>query len=381
VDFMFVVMGVVVVAGIAGMLVYRSRASVTAPAVRPPVAARRPVVDDGRATELPLSARKSFTPAAVDESALPPELREFRLLEPHALSAERSAELLTALRSIALPPRSLKDLMAPDFLESGSVRELAELIMRDPLLAANVLGRVNSPFYGLQAPIVSVPHAITFLGKNAVRNMAIKFLLAQAFASDDADLRKLYDRIWDAGMIASELCVLLSQKLGFSETGAASTQTVLSFIGDFAALTLQPAPQAKLAWEQGLLGRLRLEQESMDTNSLVLGSLLLSEWGLPQQIIDGVGDICRVLVTPCKGADTAREARLALGYACARIGEGIALRRLREVEQIDLATLEGADYVYLRTYLGLPELARIGEHLQAPDIRNALSRMIIATHA
>jgi len=288
--------------------------------------------------------------------------------------------LLYALRRIALPPRSLQDLMAPDLLDAGSVRDLAELIMRDPLLAANVLGRVNSPFYGLQSPIVSVPHAIAFLGKNAVCNMAIKFLMAQAFSSDDPELRRLYDRIWDAGMIASELCLLLSQKLGFSESGTASTLTILSFIGDFAVLTLQPAGEAKRAWQLGLLGRIRLEQESLGTNSLTLGSLLLSEWGLPQAIIDGVDDIDRVLVTPCRGEDTAREARIALCYACARIGEGIALRRLREVEQIDLATMEGADYACLHTYLALPELARIGEHLHAPDIRNALSRMIVATN-
>jgi HD-like signal output (HDOD) protein len=377
---MVIVAGAVIVCVVAGVLLYRSMKGTTPPAASPAAASRRPDIDTGRAPEVPLKARNAFRPEPLDESALPDGLREFHLLEADGLSEERRAELLVELRRIALPPRSLQELMAPDFLEEGSVRDLAELIMRDPLLAANVLGRVNSPFYGLQSPIVSVPHAITFLGKNAVRNMAIKFLTAQAFSTDDTELRRLYDRIWDAGMIASELCVLLSQKLGFSETGTASTQTVLSFIGDFAVLTLQSADGAKSAWEQGLFGRVQLQQESIGTNSLALGSLLLSEWGLPQEIVDGVGGMGRILVTPCRGEDSAREARLALGYACARIGEGIALRRLCEVEQIDFATMDGADFAYLRTYLALPEMARIGEHLQAPDIRNALSRMIIATN-
>ena len=61
---------------------------------------------------------------------------------------------------------------------------------------------------------------------NSVRNMALKFMIEDALHSDDPALESLFGRIWDAGMMASEMCVLVSQKLGFTDTGISSTDRI-----------------------------------------------------------------------------------------------------------------------------------------------------------
>ena len=335
-----------------------------------------------RSVEIDTGVRVEAAPAPeVPAEEPPPEFAGFRMLGAAEISAELRAQLLEKLAKISLPPRSLQELLSPEFLASGTSRELAEFILREPVLAAKILARVNSPYYGLQSPIDSVQRAITFLGMNAVRNMALQFMVEESFRSEEPALQALYGSIWDAGMIAADLCVLLSQKLGFSESGASSTQTVLSFVGDFAVLTLLPADAALASWQHALLQRTRMQQEVLGLNASVAGSLLMRAWGLPDGITAGVEDIGALLVTPAPTTADARALRLALCYVCARIGEAIAMGRVQDPAQVDPAAAGSAELHYVQTYLRRPEFARLAEHLHAPDARLALARMIAASGA
>jgi HD-like signal output (HDOD) protein len=369
--FMLAVAGVVIAAVVIAFALRSGGKAKPADAPAPAPARKRIEIDNGQAPP----AAPATPPVAADEPP-PPELSGFRMAMPGELDEARRAELLEGLARISLPPRSLQELMSPEFLASGASRDLAEFIMREPVLTAKVLGRVNSPFYALQSPIVSVQHAITFLGMNAVRTMAIKFMLEEAFSTEDPQTQALCSRIWDAGMVAADLCVLLSQKLGFTDTGASSTQTVLSFVGDFALMGLLPPDVAAQSWEHRLLERTRLQQEALGINATVAGRLLLEKWQLPEGIVSGVESIGTLLVTPAPAAPGPRELRLALCYCCARIGESIALGRVNDVAQVDLAAGTQPEYHHVRSYLRRPEFARFAEHLQAPDTRVALSRMI-----
>lgn len=370
---LFVIAGLAVLATVVVVVSRSGKAAKEPPATVPAAPHRRRIeLDAGFHPEA--AAPESAPPG--DTGALPPELADFRLLALADLSEERRADLLDSLGRLFVPPRSLNELMSPEFLARGATKELADFLMREPVLTAKVLAQVNSPLYGLQSPIVSVQHAITFLGINAVRNIAIRFLLEEAYRTESPDFQALYRRIWDAGLVSAELCVLLSQKLGFGDTGVSSTQAVLSFVGDFAVVGLLPPDVASASWQSGLLERSRVQQDGLGINAVLAGSLLLRDWALPEGLVEGVEEIGRCLVTPAPARPDARAQRLALCYACARIGEAIVSGRIADAAQFGSETLEAPEFFHFRGYLRDPGMARFEEHLQAPDVRLAIARMI-----
>lgn len=322
----------------------------------------------------PVASTASHAPITI-----PPELAGFRMVRVGDISPARQVILLEEMERIFLPPRSLRELSDPDFIASGSTRELADFLMREPVLAARVLGVVNSPLHGLQSPIVSVQHAINFLGVNAVRSIALRFLVEESYRTETPSLQTLYARIWDAGLMGSEICTLLSQRLGIAEAGASSTITVLSFVGDFAVLTLLPPDTALASWEYGLFERTRMQQESLGFNAVVAGQLLLRQWGLPARIVNGVERAGLMLDTAAEAPAAEEASRLALCYLSARLGESIAMGRVRDLSQLDISAARQPELAHVQGYLSQPALARMSDVLEAQDIRVALARMISAT--
>ncbi|MBK7729433.1 MAG: HDOD domain-containing protein [Gammaproteobacteria bacterium] len=372
---MIAVAGVGLLVAIIGVALYQRPASKPArPASPPPRPTRAVAVDTGALERQPPPPAKDEAPSAPLE--MPPALADFMLIGEADISLEMQAQLQASLNNISLPHRSLRDLMSPDFLESGASKKLSELILREPMLAARLLARVNSSFYGLQSAIVSVPHAITFLGISAVRNLSLRFMAEDSFKAETPEMQALFANVWDAGMIASELCVLLAQKLGWKETATSSARTVLSFLGCIATMTLLSQESATRAWRSGLLVQTEIEQEELGLNSMIVGGVLMRLWGLPQSIIDDVNATQRILVTPVQEIQRSDRARLALCYLSSRVGQRIALGAIHEARDINLGASTKAEDYHLHGYLGLPELARIHEHLAAPDIGLAIARMI-----
>ena len=336
---------------------------------------RRAVATDTGAGTTPAPA-----PAVEDAGPLPDVLSGFWLADEHEITAERSTELASQLRHVAMPPRGLQHFLSADITAGEAPAELARLVMSEPRLAAKVLGRANSPFYGLQSPIASVAHAITYLGMNAVRNMALSFLLQESFGLEDPALERYCDSVWEAGRVAAELCALLAPKLGFTDSGTLGTQTILAFLGDLAVPALLGSDAAVLR-EMGLVERLRFEQERLGASSVLLGTIVIRAWGLPPALVDGVAAAGRVVVTPVSQADPALAARSALIYACARIGEAIAQGRVERPEEVEPGNIAAPEFHHLQGYLHLPQLVRLPEVLRAPDVQLALARMIAAIRA
>lgn len=57
--------------------------------------------------------------------------------------------------------------------EDGDMRQLAEIVRRDPALSAQFLRVANSPAFGARSPIVSLPQALARLGTSQTRQIAV----------------------------------------------------------------------------------------------------------------------------------------------------------------------------------------------------------------
>lgn len=320
-------------------------------------------------------------PAIVPLPVLPVEpppaaLAQFQWLTVDHLDPARRDTLLSAVRGIPRPPRSMQQLLSPDFVARASSAELSELVMAEPLIAAKVLSTVNSPVYGLQRPVASIGQSVTFLGMNTVRGICMQYMLAEAFKPKLAEAQRCFDTLWRASAVASELCVRLGKALNLTDQGSLSTQVVLSFVGQLATASLIP-PAGLDKWLRcDRLERARLEQDLLGLNACEIGGLLMSSWELPASLVDEVNGVGRQLVTPFIVTDRARAPRFALGYLCARLGERLALGELDTLDGYDPRLDIAADTHHLRASLAHPALARLDQALAAPELQAAIEQML-----
>jgi HD-like signal output (HDOD) protein len=328
----------------------------------------------GATTPLPQKAAPVMAPVA--EEPTPTELVGLHWLRESDLDATHREALTAAIQGIPRPPASLQQLLSPEFVARASSTELSELVMAEPLIAAKVVATVNAPFYGLHKPVTGIGQAVTFLGMNTVRSICMQYMLAEAFKPGLASSQKVFDTIWKASAIGSEICVRLGKSLNLPDQGALSTRVVLGFVGPLATASLLP-PHALNEWlSLGRLPRTQREQQLVNLSATEIGGLLMKSWALPQSLVDDVCDAGRLLVTPAVQADFARAPRLALAYLCAHLGEQLALGHMTTLEGYDPWQDTGADCFHLRAHLSHPALAQLGGALQAPELHEAVQQML-----
>lgn len=354
---------------------------------RPAPGAARPSPVAVDAAPAPVPARRSAAAPVAPPSAplranpepQPVELAGFTWIAESELDPGRRDTLLAAIRGIPRPPRSMQQLLSPEFLAKASSADLSELIMSEPLIAAKVLSTVNSPMYGLQKPVTSIGQGVTFLGINTVRSICMQYMLAEAFKPKLAEAQQAFDRLWKASAIASELAVRLGKALHLPDQGPLATQVVLGFVGQLATASLIPAAGLGQWLGRDRLLRAGLEQDLLGLNASEIGAVLMRSWELPESLVADVADSGRLLVTPPHTVAPDRLPRLALAYLCARLGERLALRQMNVLDGFQPAADTAADMYHLRAALAHPALARLGEAMQSPELLAAVRLMLSRT--
>ena len=303
-------------------------------------------------------------------------LRSFALTRSADLPSEDAAAIMAMLSRIPRPPHALHKLVSPEFLADANTAQLSEMVIAEPQVAAKVLVMVNSPFYGLKAPLGSIGQAITFLGMNTVRGICLQYMLDESFQSKDPEIKRIFDRLWNASAFASELCFKLAQLLQLPEPGTLVTQVVLSFLGPVASHSLLRKDLVLSMATRGLLERSRVEQEHLGLCAAEIGSLLMQSWELPQSIIDQVRDIDLVLVTPYDQSQVQRASRMAFCYFCARLGEKLAQGEVTDLAAYHLEQDQGPEFFHLLSYLQVPALAGLTEFLHLPELVSSINAMV-----
>ena len=347
----------------------------SAPAARP--AERRHDVSRAAEGDRAGTPAKPSTPAAVTAvpATVPEVLANFSMQRAVDLPEERRKAYVEIFKDIPRPPRLLHRLLSPEFVNEASSTQLVDLIIGEPLIAAKVLATINSPAYGLTAPVSSIGQAVTYLGLNTVRSLCLQYILIASFKADTPERKQMLDAAWNASALASELTQHLSQRLGFEDRGALVSGVVLSFLGRLATTAAMPREQLASIPSTGLLDRTIAEQKALGLCASQIGRLLMSEWGLPDKVIEDAAEIDAVLVTPAGAFDADRASRLALGFVCARVGERLAEGRITEVAAFDPAAPDDAELFHLQSYLASPKLARLTMAIGTPEVGAGVQRM------
>jgi HD-like signal output (HDOD) protein len=207
------------------------------------------------------------------------------------LQGESLKGLISQVSSIPSLPSLYREIVEELQSPDASIRVVGDIIAKDIAMTAKVLHLVNSAFFGLGRHVSSPAQAVSLLGLDTVKALA---LCAQLFSSFEHlesagfNLRLLWEHSAAVGALARELAT--QQQCGPKSVDHALLAGLLHETG-ILVLT------ANLAQRYGAtvtLARRRAiplwqaEYEMLGTSHGEVGAYLLGLWGLPDPIVEAV---------------------------------------------------------------------------------------------
>jgi diguanylate cyclase (GGDEF)-like protein len=168
--------------------------------------------------------------------------------------------------------------------EDFSFKQLATIIEADPALVSRILRLANSGFYGAPRSANTIDKAITVLGANSLKNIALSFILSEAFRGQRG-ARFDFDHFARRAITAAVAGQLVSAEIGFHSDETFIT-CLLQDIG-VAAMFLSNKEEYVNVLEERLVNRrplIAVEEEEFGYNHAEVGSELLKLWNLPESI-------------------------------------------------------------------------------------------------
>ncbi|MCX7933718.1 MAG: HDOD domain-containing protein [Planctomycetota bacterium] len=191
-----------------------------------------------------------------------------------------------------IPPLPQALLRVQQAVEDQSVgaRELAETILDDPSLTANVLRIANSAFYRRsRIRIRTVTGAIVLLGFEAIRNLALGLRVYQVLSN--LPRAKGFREIWQHSICCAVGAHALARRLSGALPEEAFVAGLLHdmgklildhFFAEEAARVRQIAPPPGLAY-------LQAEQQIIGCSHPDAGRFVARQWHFPEEIAEAIG--------------------------------------------------------------------------------------------
>ncbi len=95
---------------------------------------------------------------------------------------------------------------------TSSARDLNKIITNDQAISAKVLQMANSPFYGLSSKVNNLNRAITLLGFNTVRSLALSISMVDHFKGKSSSEYFNRGRFWEHSLGVAMLARMIASK-------------------------------------------------------------------------------------------------------------------------------------------------------------------------
>lgn len=196
----------------------------------------------------------------------------------------RAGRLIGCIDKLPTPPDIYFDLSELLQSPTSSISEFVAVVARDPALAAKLLQLVNSSFFTKGQPTTSIHHAVSRIGTEQLRYLA---LTASVFSAAPPrrpcwfTLQDLQRSSMRAACVARALAEPATRDEAFAAALLHDIGHIVLALGrgpeleDFHSRVVRE-PQAHLELERTMLGVSHSE----------IGARLLAIWGLPMTIVD-----------------------------------------------------------------------------------------------
>ncbi len=171
--------------------------------------------------------------------------------------------------------------------ENIETDEIARIVQGDPGISTRILKMANSPLWGLSQHIETIPHALTIIGREELKLLALSTVLRSSFNNVPKsliDLNSFWRNSIACGVIAREVCSLNN----FPNLERYFMAGMLHNIGSLVIFNKVPkiAQNILLQCEKQKKKLFILENQYLGYNHCDLGGGLLDAWGIPKPLVE-----------------------------------------------------------------------------------------------
>ncbi len=171
---------------------------------------------------------------------------------------------------------------------NASIRQVAEIIEKDIAMSAKVLQLTNSAFFGLSQRVTSLSAAVSYLGMETIKNLALASEAFRVFVPDRRIPRAVHDSIQQHALTTASIAQVLPVDRKDREITAVAA--LLHDIGSLFMASAMPAEFCSvlaLASERGCKS-FEAEKELLGTSHAEIGAYLLGLWGIPDIAVEAI---------------------------------------------------------------------------------------------
>jgi diguanylate cyclase (GGDEF)-like protein len=171
--------------------------------------------------------------------------------------------------------------------DNTTAGELGELLIKDPGLTARLLKAVNSTSYGLRSEVTSVSHAVSIVGRQALRSLVLGISIFDTFKDRNTASQEQREALWRHAVAVAAAAQLIAEGVGKVNAEEAYIAGLTHDIGKVVLDCLRPSE-----YKQCLAAVAQSGAESDRSNEarfcgishVDLGDLLAERWALPTGI-------------------------------------------------------------------------------------------------
>jgi putative nucleotidyltransferase with HDIG domain len=185
-------------------------------------------------------------------------------------------------------PASVQQVIALTSDINSSPKDLVKVIDHDPVLTMKILKVANSAYFGLSRKIVSINHAVVYLGLNTVKHVALAIAAIGSLPREnDADFDM--DNFLLHSLTTAVLTRSLARQLRIPEIAAANffVTGLLHDIGQVVYAQFRPAEFKKALECARNTGQplQDLEEKHIGHNHSEVGAVLCESWDFPEDMV------------------------------------------------------------------------------------------------
>ena len=168
--------------------------------------------------------------------------------------------------------------------DENSFDELARIISADPALTAQILKIANSSLYGFPNPVDSLSQATALIGTNALKNIALSFVIVQDLQDAPQGSFDL-TLFWRRAITSAVAAEIMAEYIDVHDHDLFVT-ALLQDIGILILYLSDTSSYMGLQDEKRISGKTtcQMEQKIFGFDHTEVGSHLLSIWNLPEAI-------------------------------------------------------------------------------------------------
>lgn len=215
------------------------------------------------------------------------------------ISNEEIRQLLEQKVDLPSPPGIAVQILNTVQKEEFSMDDLEKIISADPALTSKMLRLANSSFYALPSKISNINRALSILGTNVIKNIALSFVIASDLR--DTEVSDFdFDYFWKRSVTSAVAAELVSVATGAKDEDIFVT-ALLQDIGVlvmFLSLGKDYLEIMNKAIGDDTVLLIDSEREKYTFDHQYFGALLLEDWGLPTIITEPMRYHHEPLVAP-----------------------------------------------------------------------------------